>query len=120
MRRTLIALTGLAMLVPAPASARPEYQARIPHGACDRCHIVPGGPRNPFGLDVQRLRPNWQSLYDLDSDGDGFTNGQELGDPYGEWPGQSAGPMLSEPGDAGSFPQPVGTPPEAEECGRQL
>ena len=30
-------------------------------------------------------RPDWSALYLLDSDGDGQTNGQELGDPCGTW-----------------------------------
>lgn len=118
MRRILTLLCLTAVSLPLPVDARSGYVSGIPHGACDRCHIVPGGPRNDFGLDVQRtLRggPNWQALYDLDSDGDGFTNGQELGDPDGLFPGEAPGPMLSEPGDANSFPTPVGEPPTAED-----
>ncbi len=33
---------------------------------------------------------DWSALYDLDSDGDGQSNGEELGDPCGEWDGGAA------------------------------
>ncbi|XP_061173634.1 DBH-like monooxygenase protein 2 homolog [Saccostrea echinata] len=45
-----------------------------------------GGKRNPFGLDFNREGNTWTSvLCQKDSDGDGKTNGQELGDPDCEW-----------------------------------
>ena len=41
-----------------------------------------GGARNPFGLDFASEGTTWTvSLCGMDSDGDGFTNGEELGDP---------------------------------------
>ncbi|MEC7200244.1 MAG: hypothetical protein VXW84_06375, partial [Verrucomicrobiota bacterium] len=74
--------------------ARSTYVNRIPNGSknrCANCHIRSsgGGPRNAFGLDVAtalRQGPNfWSSmLASLDSDGDGFTNGEELGDADGD------------------------------------
>ncbi len=87
----------------------------MPNGSkfqCANCHIDPfgGGPRNNFGQAVEaRVTPNgtqdfWNSqLALLDSDGDGKTNGQELGDPNGSWrPGQPNPGILSavtNPGD---------------------
>jgi hypothetical protein len=118
-RLTFLALGLALVLLSSEVAARSGFVSQIPHGGCDRCHIVPGGPRNAFGQDVQRTLnggPNWRALYDLDSDNDGFTNGEELGDPDGLWPGVQAGPMLSEPGDNGSFPTPVGARPEAEDA----
>jgi len=45
-----------------------------------------GGERNPFGQDFARLGHKWSAeLCQLDSDGDGLTNGQELGDPQCVW-----------------------------------
>ena len=41
-------------------------------------------PLNRFGVDFARL-DYWSELCPLDSDGDGWTNGQELGDPCCEW-----------------------------------
>ncbi|CAH8490864.1 unnamed protein product [Schistosoma turkestanicum] len=43
-----------------------------------------GGPLNSFGSDFESKR-SWDLLCPLDSDGDGFTNGQELGDPECQW-----------------------------------
>ncbi|KAA0183512.1 Atp-binding cassette superfamily [Fasciolopsis buskii] len=49
-------------------------------------HVNPfgGGKRNSFGEDFNRLK-NWSDLCNLDSDGDGLTNGEELGDPKCVW-----------------------------------
>ncbi|KAK7490020.1 hypothetical protein BaRGS_00018720 [Batillaria attramentaria] len=45
-----------------------------------------GGERNVFGLDFNRNGHKWtRALCEADSDGDGLTNGQELGDPDCVW-----------------------------------
>ncbi|GFN79665.1 N-acetylated-alpha-linked acidic dipeptidase-like protein [Plakobranchus ocellatus] len=45
-----------------------------------------GGVRNPFGQDFARMGYRWSSqLCQADSDGDGRTNGDELGDPNCVW-----------------------------------
>jgi hypothetical protein len=45
-----------------------------------------GGPRNQFGLDFAAAGYTWTTdLCQLDSDGDGRTNGEELGDPLCVW-----------------------------------
>ncbi|XP_063442573.1 uncharacterized protein LOC134722871, partial [Mytilus trossulus] len=45
-----------------------------------------GGPRNPFGLDFAANNMVWDTtLCQMDSDGDGMTNGYELGDPNCVW-----------------------------------
>ncbi|KAK3590299.1 hypothetical protein CHS0354_007713 [Potamilus streckersoni] len=50
-----------------------------------------GGERNPFGLAFYTSGKQWtKALCQLDSDGDGKTNGEELGDPNCVWsPGHS-------------------------------
>ncbi|KAI8771023.1 DBH monooxygenase protein 2, partial [Biomphalaria glabrata] len=51
-------------------------------------HLNPygGGPRNPFGEAFQKAGYKWtHDLCIQDSDGDGRTNGQELGDPSCIW-----------------------------------
>lgn len=90
-------LTGLvvAMSWPAPAQARSFRQEQIPNGrsyTCDSCHgrqSLLEADLTPFGQDVNRtLSGNdvvWSEIWDLDSDGDGFSNGLELGDPDGNW-----------------------------------
>ena len=95
----------------------------IPNGekfSCGNCHIdiQGGGPRNNFGSLVEtKVTPGgheefWNStLAFQDSDDDGFTNGQELGDPNGTWrpgqpnPGNSS--AVSNPGDPNSKPNPT-------------
>lgn len=62
---------------------------------CVNCHISPfgGGRRNDFGEAVNALvtpggrQQFWSQLFAVDSDGDGFTNGEEMGDPDGTFSG---------------------------------
>lgn len=101
------------ILFTATAAAYSTYKARIPNpdgiegvnamGHIDR--INGGGPRNTFGLDFAANGKSWNKVFcNLDSDGDGKTNGQELGDPCCEWiPGNDEILItsdLSHPGDA--------------------
>ncbi|MBL9171843.1 MAG: hypothetical protein JNN07_29200 [Verrucomicrobiales bacterium] len=84
----------------------------IPNGnvyGCSTCHDSGGGgPRNLFGYAVEEVvigsQPFWDvALALLDSDQDGFTNGEELGDPDGDGIVDPALPV-SHPGDPLSFP----------------
>lgn len=100
--------------------SRPWRPDQIPNGqkfSCANCHIDPqgGGPRNKFGQAVEQLvspgstQEFWSpSLAKLDSDGDGVTNGQELGDPNGSWKAGQPNPgnfsLVTNPGDPNSFP----------------
>lgn len=71
---------------------------QIPNGnkfQCLNCHTSPdgGGQRNPFGETVNdnlsgpksNAPVRWDLIFNIDSDGDGFTNGEELQDPDGQW-----------------------------------
>ena len=93
--------------------------SQIPHGSefgCNGCHTSGGGtPRNPFGQDVEtRVTAGgnenfWgPDLAALESDGDGFTNGEELQDPNGDWTPGSPLPgdamLATHPGDPNDFP----------------
>lgn len=111
--RWLIALLMLTCLP--SAFARPFRPGMIPNGSqfsCSNCHINPngGGTRTPFGADVFDIVGGSSSvsfwsptLAALDSDGDGFTNGQELGDPDGDGT-PTPGASVSNPGSATSKP----------------
>jgi len=88
---------GLLLTAAAPAQARPSYfQAMKTHfgivddsnlDACYVCHLryAGTGTRNPFGYSVQQylyagksIQESLMLVEDLDSDGDGFTNIEEL------------------------------------------
>jgi hypothetical protein len=111
---------GIALVVIlgfSEADARQFRPGLLPNApaSCNTCHTRGGGtPRNPFGLAVQELvipggrEAFWgPALAALDSDGDGFTNGQELGDPDGDGvPDPRA--KATHPGTLSSFPQSVG------------
>ncbi|KAK3772400.1 hypothetical protein RRG08_031423 [Elysia crispata] len=108
-------LVSMAILT-SPLHGYPEYIPLIPNGLnlVDPCnpsitahgvgHINPdgGGALNAFGMDFAAACRKWtQSLCQKDSDGDGLTNGQELGDPdciwsVGDVPSRSTG--LTHPG----------------------
>ncbi len=113
--RTTLLTSALLIASTTPAFARRPFVNLIPNGAlseCANCHVNPGGggPRNAFGRDVgARLvedEANWSAeLAGLDSDGDGHTNGEELGDPAGTWRPGAANPdaaLISLPGSAQS------------------
>ena len=49
-------------------------------------YLLGGFGRNMFGTDFRAAKYQWtKQLCQLDSDGDGATNGQELGDPHCVW-----------------------------------
>ena len=94
--------------------------SQVPNGAkfsCNTCHTNGGGTsRNPFGQAVESITGSsntnfWgPQLAGLDSDGDGFTNGEELQDSNGLWnggdpPGDFS--LVTHPGDANDFPVSV-------------
>lgn len=96
------------------ADARGFRRAQVPNGTtltCETCHVAGQSRRvrNPFGMQVEQTLvgqdADWSALFDLDADGDGFTNGLELGDPDGVWqPGQPNPPLVSHPGNAADHP----------------
>lgn len=84
----------IALLLVSNVYARPWRVDQIPNGSkyqCLNCHfnIEGGGARNPFGQTVEDNLSNgnvrWDLIFNIDSDGDGFTNGEELQDPDGKW-----------------------------------
>ncbi|KAG1712793.1 hypothetical protein DVH05_000528 [Phytophthora capsici] len=112
-RATLsIALVATAAVI---VNARPTYVARLPNGdnvsgVAALGHVDPagGGANNQFGLDFASAGEEWTTEFcQMDSDGDGQTNGQELGDPCCEWVQDSNAVVqwtegVSHPGDSSS------------------
>ena len=110
-------LCAVIALVLAPrASSHSFYRERIPNGAA----IIDGsnavghfsntgdGQLSRFGMDFAALGYAWTpELCWLDSDGDGQSNGVELGDPHCEWVATGGSlprytTLLSHPGYASS------------------
>jgi len=105
-------------------SARQHRVDEIPNGGklrCLNCHLTESGEHfTDFGSDVRanlvgdglEIRDrmvNWSAVYAKDSDGDTYTNGEELGDPDGTWTIGSPNPQgpTFNPGDEESFPPGV-------------
>lgn len=112
----LPALVVGTLYAPERARSFPIYPPLIPNRAtataadgtqkpCITCHNNPDGGLgcvasggmnpclNPFGTAFRLNGRIWNAtLANLDSDGDGFTNGQELQDPTGSWVLFSAAP----------------------------
>ncbi|XP_076456030.1 tyramine beta-hydroxylase-like [Babylonia areolata] len=78
----------------------PSYASRLPNGGqvphpckpnymwrgVGHTNALGGGERNSFGKDFLANGATWnEALCRADSDGDGLTNGQELGDPDCTW-----------------------------------
>ncbi|KAK1935716.1 Temptin [Phytophthora citrophthora] len=115
-RAISLALVATSVAV---VSARPAYVALIPNGANVKGfpalgHVNPegGGANNDFGLDFASAGKSWTKEFcEKDSDGDGQTNGQELGDPCCEWAETSNAVVkwkegVSHPGNATSKADP--------------
>jgi len=117
------ALASLALLLWSPtATAVPTHEEQVPHGkafGCVTCHVQEEDPAlHEFGLDFQDNAARWDpALAERDSDGDGASNGVELGDPDGEWaPGEPAPELTpTNPGDPNSTPPPD-VPDDAGGC----
>ena len=119
-----IILPLLIVLWNQSALARNFRVNQIPNGSengCANCHVNPagGGSRNEFGSAVESGfldgsgNVTWNAtLAAMDSDGDGFSNGHELEDPFGLWSIGSAAPgtssLVTFPGNASSVPQGIG------------
>ncbi len=109
----VVLVCGSMVLALATAEARGFRQSEYPNGmqlGCEGCHVFPGGPRNDLGLQVEQTldgdHVDWSAIYQLDADGDGFTNGQELGDPEGTWTiSMPDPPFASDPNNAFSMPE---------------
>src|SRR5262245_10397118 len=101
----LMTLIGAAYLFSSGiATARPPSPGKIPNGSlyyCGACHesghtfsdgslpvpttpVHGNGMQTPFGT-TNPIKTWTLDLANQDSDGDGFTNGEELQDPAGTW-----------------------------------
>ena len=127
MPSTFLACVATLVAVAMPSAlATPNYQNNVPNGAQVRVGSAAcggfghtscggGGTRNSFGTAFQAAGYSWTNgLCNADSDGDGVSNGQELGDPSCVWtsgatPARTT--QISNPGDAASTPSNTPIPP---------
>ncbi|MFY8161923.1 MAG: T9SS type A sorting domain-containing protein [Candidatus Kapaibacteriota bacterium] len=97
--------------------AESGWEARIPNGqknTCMNCHFtLDGGDNNSFGKAFKNAGKRWtKTLSQIDTDGDTFTNGQELQDPTGVWTTATGYPfgdpsLVTLPGNVNDFPSGV-------------
>eukprot|EP00117_Sycon_ciliatum_P013696 scpid75913/ scgid14260/ Temptin len=74
------AVQGLSnSLVPSPSGVAGVVCQSIGHVAS--CNGSPSGGGNVFGMAFLAGGRSWAAVCNMDSDGDGLTNGMELGDP---------------------------------------
>jgi MYXO-CTERM domain-containing protein len=122
LRPRLTAGLGLAIVLSgaSAAEARSFRVANLPNGdrfGCRNCHNDnSGATMSPFGSDarnfldgvqVQTAKVEWaEALCRGDSDNDGWSNGEELGDPDCTWQPGSPNPPgnVTNPGDPKSAP----------------
>jgi len=91
-RVLVILLVCVVIAAAGTLKSRDEYMEKLPvyrQFKCTICHQSPdpitGTDLNNFGKDFKKYGYEWNStLAGLDSDGDGFSNGIELGDEDGD------------------------------------
>lgn len=120
-RSTSVAMALLATasaLFTNSAHAWPQFMKSVPNGnstlpfeATDLGHAEGSMLRNKFGLAFNVPREWTTTLCEADSDGDGQTNGQELGDPCCIWSAKGATQPhrtigISNPGNKSSTADP--------------
>ncbi|ETI35113.1 hypothetical protein F441_18358 [Phytophthora nicotianae CJ01A1] len=110
----VLSLLSSSMII-APVVSHEAYATKVPNGrnvegvkAIGHTNVNGGGIRNAFGRAFYDAGHAWtKELCMADSDRDGQTNGEELGDPCCEWTVESAKDPLwtsgvSNPGDDAS------------------
>ena len=82
-------------------------------GSCITCHVNPtGGPRNSYGTDFAANGHDFLSIQGLDSDGDGFTNIEEI--LVDSFPGDAASmPVANQPSPPALTAPPAPATPTA-------
>lgn len=120
--RLLLAFGVAALVVPSVAQGRSFRPGDIPNGddrGCLNCHGDNSGSiMTEFGSDargaleagiIQQAHVDWSKICAFDSDEDGWTNGQELGDPDCVWTigDTPAKPASTNPGVDTSHPPSI-------------
>ncbi|MCK4236236.1 MAG: hypothetical protein KAX38_03890 [Candidatus Krumholzibacteria bacterium] len=110
----LIVLVCVSAVLAGTLKSRVDYLAELPvhrHFRCAICHNSKNpessSDLNKFGQDFKNNAYKWDSnLAMMDSDGDGYSNGIEIGDEYGD-----GTPEVylerSNPGDPDNYPNSI-------------
>ncbi|UCF05555.1 MAG: hypothetical protein JSV33_00530 [bacterium] len=109
----ILVVCALAFLVGTLRSSE-DHMNSLPvnkHFGCTLCHVAPnptvGTDLNSFGKDFQANGLEWNAdLAAIDSDGDGFSNGLELGDENGDGTPEVYFER-SNPGDPFNYPNSI-------------
>ncbi len=118
--RLIVAILTLSLSA-GVAMAKSTFKTKVPNGPvtnCLTCHTKTSPPAawNVFGLDVKANlsdgSPDWDAVCGMDSDGDGWTNGEELLDPDCLW--SIGDPMPGDPADVTKPGDASDSPPEPE------
>lgn len=133
MRTTICStIAVLALLFASSAMAKPTFLTHVPNGSMNSCNTCHGSAVTPvtwnaFGDDVLETLvadlPDWSAVCAMDSDGDGASNGAELGDPDCTWEFGDSDPEgdVFNPGDETSAPEAAPEPdagaPEPSDTG---
>jgi cytochrome c peroxidase len=106
------ALLTLCVFLSQAVSGKLIFVKDIPNGGknkCSTCHMAGQMPSkttlNTFGMEYRDNGKIWNAaIAQKDSDGDGVSNGKELGDPDGTWKkGDADRPgTITNPGDPAS------------------
>ena len=83
---TRLAVLGLFVVllssITVETNAIPGYSKDLPQSLKNNCNVchekASGGPLNDFGQDYAAFNHNMDAVDGLDSDGDGYKNGEEL------------------------------------------
>ena len=113
---SLMAICMTVIFSVSTAFGFPGRENQVPNNMwdCAICHVNPAGAgaRTSFGEDIKSFGTeggtvNWAGVCDRDSDGDGFTNGEELADPSCSWTFGDPNPAgeVTNPVDDQSFPE---------------
>lgn len=111
MKRFYIILSLLLIVV--AAGAYSGWNSRIPNGEVNGCYNCHNIYPNQFYYDFRDVGGyQWNAtLAAMDSDGDSYTNGEELLDPNGTWSEGDADPgdpaYVTNPNDVNDYPTDI-------------
>lgn len=74
-----------------------QYPSATGLTSCKLCHDGMPPALNPYGIDFQKAGHNFVAIEGLDSDGDSYTNIQEIN--AGTWPGDKDSHPSASPAD---------------------